>query len=140
LTCLLSSDPKKGTFKSPLFYLFKAYSNNCLGTVVDTYVNCDTFHTEKYKGIPYLDVTTTYLKESNTVFINVVNRHKDKAISADILNTTGSFDSKAEASVISSNDLQEAFSYDKKDQYVPVKQEVITKKNQIEFTFPPHSF
>ena len=87
LTSLLSSDPKKGTFKSPLFYIFKAYSNNCLGTAVDTYVACDTFNTEKYKGMPFLDVTTTYSKEANTVFINVVNRHKDKAITADIMNT-----------------------------------------------------
>ncbi|HEX7412307.1 MAG TPA: alpha-L-arabinofuranosidase C-terminal domain-containing protein, partial [Bacteroidales bacterium] len=57
LTSLLSSDPAKGTFKSPLFYTFKLFSNNCLGNSVDTYVVCDTFNTGQYKGIPYLDVT-----------------------------------------------------------------------------------
>lgn len=140
LTSLLSSDPKKGTFKSPLFYIFKAYSNNCLGTAVDTYVACDTFNTAKYKGMAFLDVTTTYSKEANTVFINVVNRHKDKAISADISNTSGMFIGKATASLIAGSNLQEGFVFEKQDQYIPVKTEVETKASQFTYTFPPHSF
>jgi alpha-N-arabinofuranosidase len=94
MTSLLSSEPGKGTFKSPLFYTFKLFSNNCRGHSIDTYVQCDTFNTEKYKGIPYLDVTSVYSTETNTVFINVINRHQDKAITADILNTTGQWHQK----------------------------------------------
>lgn len=140
MTSLLSNDIKKGNYKSPLFYTFKLFSNNCIGSSVDTYVSCDTFNTEKYKGIAYLDVTATYAKEKNTVFVNVVNRHKDKAITADILNSSGMFSGKAWASIVSSKDLQEPFSFDKRDQYVPVNQEVNTKDAQLTFTFPPHSF
>ncbi|GAB2808218.1 alpha-L-arabinofuranosidase C-terminal domain-containing protein [Ferruginibacter profundus] len=140
LTSLLSGDPKKGTFKSPLFYIFKAYSNNCLGTSVDTYVACDTFNTEKYKGIPYLDVTSTYSKETNTVFINVVNRHKDKAITSEIANTSGDFTGKAEASLITGKDLQEGFVFDKQNEYVPVVTTIDVKNNKLTCTFPPHSF
>jgi len=140
LTSLLSSDPKKGTFKSPLFYIFKAYSNNCLGGSVDTYVDCDTFNTEKYKGIPYLDVTTTYSKESHTIFINVINRHKDKNITTEIMNTSGDFTGKAEASLITGKDLQEGFAFDKQNEYIPVKTLIDTKYNKLTCTFPPHSF
>lgn len=140
MTSLLSNDPKKGNYKSPLFYTFQLFSNNCLGNSIDTYVACDTFNTEKYKGISYLDVTTTYSKENNAVFINVVNRHKDKAIAADISNTSGAFVGKAEASIINTTNMEEPFSFDKKDQYIPSKQEVNTKNNQLSFTFPPHSF
>src|SRR5450631_1192305 len=89
LTSLLASDNKSGTFKAPLFYAYKLFSNNCQGNSVDTYVDCDGFDTEKYKGIPYLDVTTVYSKEANAVFINVVNRHKDRAITADIMSDGG---------------------------------------------------
>jgi alpha-N-arabinofuranosidase len=70
----------------------------------------------------------------------VVNRHRDKAITADILNTAGSFEGKAEASIVNSKDLQQPFSFDKKEQYIPVKQEVNAKNNQLGFSFPPHSF
>ncbi|MES1249806.1 MAG: alpha-L-arabinofuranosidase C-terminal domain-containing protein, partial [Chitinophaga rupis] len=91
LTSLLSDDPKKGTFKSPLFYTFKLFSNNCLGKSVDTYVACDTFNTVKYTGVPYLDAVAVYSKEKDVVILNVVNRHESKPITADIINTANGF-------------------------------------------------
>lgn len=63
MTSLLSTDREKGSFKSPLFYTFKLFSNNCRGYSIDTHVECDTFNTKKYKGIPFLDVTSVYSKE-----------------------------------------------------------------------------
>ena len=139
-TSLLSSDPKKGTFKSPLFYTFKLFSNNCLGTSVDTYVACDTFSTELYKGINYLDATTVYAKDNNTVFINVVNRSGDKAITTDIISSAGNFSGKAEASIVNSDDIKAPFTFDKQSQYLPVTKDVKLDKNKLSFTFPPHSF
>jgi len=140
MTSLLSSDAKKGTYKSPLFYTFKLFSNNCLGNSVDTYVTCDTFNTEKYKAIPYLDVTTVYSRETNTVFINVVNRHNSKAIAATIANTSGQFTGKAEASIIRSDDLKGAFTIEQQPQYIPITKEAKLDNNSLTFTFPPHSF
>jgi alpha-N-arabinofuranosidase len=139
-TSLLSSDPKKGTFKSPLFYTFKLFSNNCLGSAVDTYAACDTFHTDLYKEIPYLDVTSVYSKENNAVYINVVNRNEDQAITTDILSTSGNFSGKAEASIINSDDLRTPFSFDKQSNYLPVVKEAKFNGNKLSFTFPPHSF
>ena len=140
LTSLLGSDRIKGTFKTPLFYIFKAFSNNCLGLSIDTYVEGDTFNTSKFNGIPYLDATTSYSREKNIVYINVVNRHKDKAITADISNISGGFVGKAEASLIAGMELQETFEFDKQAQYIPLTKEVETKNNQLSYTFPPHSF
>jgi len=140
LTGLLSSDPKNGTFKSPLFYTFKLFSNNCLGNSIDTYVACDTFGTEKYKGIPYLDATAVYSKGSHTVYINVVNRHQDKAITTDIYSVSGEFSGKAEASVVNSASLSDPFTFDKRDQYLPVTKEVAVSNNKITYSFPAHSF
>ena len=140
LTSLLSSDPKKGTFKSPVFYTFKLFSNNCLGNSVDTYVVSDTFNTELYKGIPYLDVTTVYSQETNTAYINVVNRQRDKAITADIISNSGDFSGKAEASTINSDDLKAPFTIDKQTQYLPVTKEAKVSGNKLSFTFPAHSF
>jgi alpha-N-arabinofuranosidase len=140
MTSLLSSETGKGTFKSPLFYTFKLFSNNCLGSSIDSYVECDTFNTEKYKGIPFLDVTSVYSKETNTVFINVINRHQDKAITADILNTTGTLGAKAEASILNSDSLKDPFTFDKQKQYVPVVKEIQVNNNKLTYSFPPHSF
>ena len=138
-TSLLSTDREKGSFKSPLFYTFKLFSNNCHGNAVDTYVKCDTFNTDKYKGIPYLDVTTVYNKETNTVFINVVNRDKDKAITAEIINDSGVFSGKAEASLVDSDSLNAFFTFDKQKEYIPVTKEIEIKGGKI-LIFIPCSF
>jgi len=140
LTSLLGSDKEKGTFKTPLFYIFKSFSNNCRGKSIDTYVECDTFNTDLYKGIPYLDVTTVYSKETGNVIINVVNRHKDKALIADIISASGEFTAKAEATLVAGNTLNDAFTYDKQSQYVPVTKVINTDKNRISYSFPAHSF
>ena len=140
LTSLLSNDPKKGNFKSPLFYTFKLFSTNCRGNAIDTYVQCDTFNTEKYKGIPYLDVSATYSGETNTAYINVVNRHKDKAIATDITGVSSEFSGRAEVSLVTVKNLQEAFAFDKQSDYNPVKTDVEIKNNKLSYSFPPHSF
>lgn len=140
LTSLLSNDPKNGTFKSPVFYTFKLFSNNCLGASVDTYVACDTFGTAEYKGIPYLDVTTVYSKKDNAVYINVVNRNEDKSITTDIISDSGNFSGKGEASIVNTSDLNAPFAFDKRAQYLPVVKAVAMNGNKLSFAFPPHSF
>ena len=140
LTSLLGSEKEKGTYKTPLFYIFKSFSNNCLGNSVDTYVECDTFNTTLYKGIPYLDVTTVFSKETNTAYINVVNRHKDNAISTDIVSESGDFEGKAEVSLLNAAGLNETFTFDKQDQYKPVVKEIKTERNKVVCSFPAHSF
>ena len=139
-TSLLNTEKDKGSFKTPLFNTFKLFSNNCRGNSIDTYVECDTFNTEKYKGIPFLDVTSTYSKETKTVYINVVNRHKDKTITADIINGTGTFTGKAESKLITVVSLDEPFTFEKKDQYNPVTKEIKVEGNKISCSFPAHSY
>jgi alpha-L-arabinofuranosidase len=140
LTSLLGSDKDKGTFKTPLFYTFKLFSNNCLGSAVDTYVECDTFNTKDYKGIPYIDATTVYSNETNTIYVNVINRNKDKDITAELINNACDYKGEAEASVVNCTSLIEPFSFDKQGQYVPVSKKIKTEKSKITFTFPAHSF
>lgn len=139
-TGLLASDRGKGTYKSPLFQTFKLFSTHCRGASVDTYVECDTFNTDKYKGIPFLDVTSVYAAATKTLYVNVVNRSKDKSITADISNTSSPFTGKAEFSVLNASSITEPFAFEKQDQYRPVTTESSVAGNRITHSFPPHSF
>jgi len=103
-------------------------------------VKCDTFNTENYKGISYLDVTTVYASDNKTVYINVVNRHKDKAITTDLFSSSGKFEGKAEATVINVSSLTDPFTYARRDDYQPQKKEIKTAKDVLTFSFPAHSF
>jgi alpha-L-arabinofuranosidase len=140
LISLLNTDKDKGSYKTPLYNTFKLFSNNCRGNSIDTYVECDTFNTDKFKGIPFLDVTSVYLKETKTVYINVVNRHQDKAITTDIISSSSTFAGKAEVTLLAAASLDEPFTYDKQEQYNPVTKEVKVEGNKISCSFPAHSF
>ena len=81
-----------------------------------------------------------YSKETNLVIINVVNRHKDKEITAEVINSSGEFIGKAEVNIINSSLLEEQFTYDKQEQYLPVTKYVQVEGNKISYSFPAHSF
>jgi len=84
-----------------------------------------------------------YSKETKTVYtvyINVVNRHKDKAITAEVTSSSGNFAGKAEVNVMNASSLEEPFAFDKQEQYKPVTKEIKTDGNRISCSFPPHSF
>lgn len=142
MTSLLGRDRQTGeTFKTPLFYMFRMYSNNCLDKSLDVFVDCDTFETSDfYKDIPYLDVTSVYDEKTKNLFVNVVNRRENEAIEAEITNITGSLSSKATASEINSEDIRTMYTIDKEDQYVPVTKQLAVKENKITHSFPAHSF
>jgi len=138
MTSLLSYDREKGFYKSPWFHVFKLYSNNCLGTSINTYVQCDTFNTATNKGIPYLDVTSVNNKEKGSVFVNVVNRSSDKSITADISNVAALFTGKAQVSTFE-GDAMEMFAYAKQDSYKPQVKQADIRNGIVTYTFPPHS-
>ena len=139
MTSLLQTDREKGSFKTPLFHTFKLFSNYCHGRSVDVFVQGDTFDTEAFKGIPYLDVTSAFNDKTGTLMINVINRHKDQTIEAEIISSSGRFTGNAVANVVN-GDLDEQFAFDKRDQYIPETKEFSVKENKIAYSFPPHSF
>jgi len=140
-TTLLGYDQKNGSFKTHLFYAFKLFSNNCLGESVDVFVDGETFDVdEQNKNIPYLDVTAVYSREQDALFVNVVNRHKDEPITADIISSAGAFMGKAQISEINMKDINAAYRFDEQEKYLPVTSDKPVKGNRIAYTFPAHSF
>jgi alpha-N-arabinofuranosidase len=70
----------------------------------------------------------------------VVNRHKDKTITSDIISNSGTFTGEAETQLLNIASLEEPFTFDKQEQYKPVKKEISVKGNKISCSFPAHSF
>jgi alpha-N-arabinofuranosidase len=142
LTSILGRDPTgEKYFKTPFFYTFKMFSNVCYGKSLDTFIRCDAFDVDEfYKGIPYLDVSTVYVEDSNSLIINVVNRHKDKAINTEIISCSGDFTAKASVQEVYSEDLSGPYTYADKDAYIPTTKNISTDKSEMIYAFPPQSF
>jgi len=143
LTSILARDPKTdATYKSPLFYTFKLFSNRCRGAALDAFVACDTFRTsDHYARIPYLDVSAVYDKQAQQVVINVVNRHKDTAIATDIQSVAGAFSGTATVNLVTSDDVtNQPYTYAARDTYLPKTEQVPAKGTTLHYVFPAHSF
>jgi alpha-N-arabinofuranosidase len=87
-----------------------------------------------------LDVTCVYDKEGKSLIINVVNRHEEKNISTDIVSNSGNFTGKASVTEINNRDIQSPYTFDKRDQYIPVTKKIAAKGNTFTYTFSAHSF
>jgi alpha-N-arabinofuranosidase len=142
LTSILGIDPEsKKTFKTPFFYTFQMFSNNCHGKSIDARVKCDTFNVDGfYKGIPYLDVSAVYSETGKSLIINVVNRHKEEAIKTNLLCITGNFSGKANVKEVYRDDPKELYTYGKREEYKPESHEISADRSKITCSFPPHSF
>lgn len=143
LTSILGRDPKTdATYKSPLFYTFKAFSTRCRGDAVVALVNCDTFGTtEFYPKIPYLDVSSVYDAKARQVVINIVNRHKDEAIATDIQSVAGAFNGNATITQIASDDISnQPYTYEGRETYAPKTEQLAVNGSTLHYTFPAHSF
>ena len=121
------------------FQIYKLYTNNVLGSTIDSYVKCDTFDGVAYKGAPYLNVTCVYNPDKQEVLINVINVNKDKALTADIEAVSGTFDRKAEVrTVVQAMDA--VFSAANAKDYEPVITSENVKDGKLSHTFPAASF
>jgi alpha-N-arabinofuranosidase len=128
------------TYRSPFFYMFKAYSTNVRGKSLDVLVRSDTFDGKIYSGIPYLDVSSSYDGNDKTMVFNVVNRNMEDAIETEIVSDSGEFAGMAEVSVINADDVNAPYTAENPDGYLPSETTVRANGNSFRVSFAPHSF
>jgi alpha-N-arabinofuranosidase len=122
----------------PIYFPLQLFAQNCQGSNLNTLVQCDRYDAGDAKQVPYLDVTSVYNEKLQEVVINVVNRHKDKAIETLIANQFGKLDARAKVSEVNAN-LEDENSPTSQKVKIQAK-EVATNENGFNYTFPAHSF
>jgi len=137
LSSLVGNSPD-GDFKNAIFQSFYLYSNNCHGTSLDVFTNCEKYSNKIFNDIPYLDVTAILNDSAKVLVVNVVNRHETKVISADIVLQTGEFTGSAKVNEV--NGESTTSSNTKTEEAVSiVTREIKFKGNTISYSFPAHS-
>jgi alpha-L-arabinofuranosidase len=126
-------------WKQTTYYPLQLFATNCYGESVDSYVQSDTFNAAKYKGVPYLDVSSAYNTKNQALVINVVNRHPSKAIETTIENQFGTADRKGTAYEVYSATLKDENSVNEQKVKTVEKSFTIAGKT-FTYTFPAHSF
>ncbi|MEO6718868.1 MAG: alpha-L-arabinofuranosidase C-terminal domain-containing protein [Ferruginibacter sp.] len=140
---------EKGMFKQTIFYPLQLFANNVYGTSLDVFVDCKSYTTNKFSlglgetstqqnKVPYLDVSATY--KDGEVFLCVINRNKDEAITSDIISQNGAFTGTFQAFEVNGPDIKSQNNFDKEDVNTKEKPAINAQGNKITYSFPPHSF
>jgi len=137
-------------YKQTIYYALQLFSEHTYGTSLDVYVDSETYDTEEFfiglgesqtqqNDVPYLDVSATH-KENGEVIINVVNRHKDKAITTDIISQKGIFDGEFEAYEVNGPNIKATNDFDEINVQTEQKSSIQANGSEMTYTFPAHSY
>jgi len=140
---------EKTLFKQTIYYPLQLFSQNVSGTALDVFVACETYDTERYglglgetttiqKAVPYLDVSAAYNK--GDLVICVLNRHKDKAIAADVSCQEGQFAGPFKVFEVSGPDIKAQNDFGKEPVKTVQRPDVSATGKMFTYSFPSHSF
>ena len=141
---------KDGMFKQTIYYPLQLFAQNVRGTALDVFVDCDTYNTDRFflglgesqaqlSDVPYLDVSATY-QENGEVFLCVVNRHKDQAITTDLISQTGAFQGPLEVYEVNGPDIKSGNDFGKETVKTVKKADLNANGQKLTYSFPAHSF
>ncbi len=120
------------------YYPLQLFAQNCKGESIVSFVDCDTYSTDDYKNVPYLDVSTVYNDSTKELMINVVNRHLEKAIETSIQNQFGELANKAIVYEVNSSNINNENTVNEQKVKTTEKQIDINRDN-FNYSFSPHS-
>jgi alpha-N-arabinofuranosidase len=140
---------EKTLFKQTIYYPLQLFSQNVYGMSLDVFVDCNTYDTERFflglgetttvqKNIPYLDVSAA--NNNGELTICVVNRHKDKAITAEIISQEGQFAGDFKVFEVNGPDIKAENDFGKETVKTMQKPDISAKGASFNYSFPPHSF
>ncbi|HQV32397.1 MAG TPA: alpha-L-arabinofuranosidase C-terminal domain-containing protein [Calditrichia bacterium] len=125
-------------FRQTIYFPLALYANNSFGQSLDVLVDGPTFDTKQYQQVPYLDVSVAYQGEE--VVINVVNRHKDQPITAEIISQEGQFSGPFTVFEVNGPDVKTENTFGKEVIKSVKKDDVAASGAGFSYTFPAHSY
>ncbi|MBN2263601.1 MAG: alpha-N-arabinofuranosidase [Prolixibacteraceae bacterium] len=140
---------EEGLFLQTIYYPLQLFAQNAHGTSLDLFVDCETYATDEFfvglgesttkqDAVPFLDVSASV--HNGEIIINVVNRHKDKAITTDIISQSGNFDGAIEVLEVNGPTVKAKNDFDKVEVKAVQKESLKAKGSVLTYNFPAHSF
>jgi alpha-N-arabinofuranosidase len=128
---------EKGMFLQTIFHPLQLFSKNTRGAALQTYLECPTYESKHFGKTNYLDVSTSL--NNGVVTMNVVNRHLDQDVEAEIEIEDGMFRGKFDVSLVTGPDIKAENDFGKTT--VATANSTITASgNKLRHRFPPHSY
>ena len=124
---------EKGLFLQTIYFPLQLFAANVRGTALEVFVDSPGYATRRFDKVPYLDVSASL--DSGAVVLNVVNRHPDQDIEAEIEPFTGRLD----VATVNGPALKTANGFGSEN-VKTVKSAESARGSKAVYRFPAHSF
>lgn len=132
---------KDGLFLQPTYFPIVEYGRQRGNTALETWATSPTYRVQNRPPLGYLDVSATYRRATNEVFVNVLNRSQDHDIAARIENQEGRLSPDASVWELNHADLKATHTFEHDHVVRPATRRVALAiaDNAFTYTFPAHS-
>ncbi len=127
----------QGLFLQTIYYPLQLFAMNSRGHALELYADGPSYSTGEYAKVPMLDVSAAY--DNGQLVLNVVNRSRTDALSADFELEDKQFGSEFEVAEVNGPDIKAENEFGK----TLVKAErksASASGNRLQYTFPAHSY
>jgi alpha-N-arabinofuranosidase len=128
---------ERGMFLQTIYYPLQLFANNSKGKSLELYMDCPRYKSSRFDEVPYLDSSASY--DNGTLVINVVNRHRDQAIEAELEAQDKQFAGPVAVSVVNGPDVKAENDFNKTTVKV-TEQSSFAEGRKLRYTFHPHSY
>ena len=132
---------QKGLFLQTIYLPIAEYGKQRGNSALDAWVQAPTYKIGNRAPLPYLDVSATRDPARRVVYVNVLNRSKDKPIATRVEKPEGGFGGEAGVWELNNADLKATHTFGDDHRLRPVTRTlpVRIEKGGFTYTFPAHS-
>jgi alpha-N-arabinofuranosidase len=131
----------KGLFLQPIYFPIVEYGRQRKNTSLDLWVQSPTYAIDKRAPLTYLDVSATFNEGGRELFVNVLNRSRERDLVTRIENQVGRLEPEARVWEMNHPDLKatHTFGDDRKVRPVERTARLDHAEGGFTYTFPAHS-
>ncbi len=127
----------KGIYLQTIYYPLQLFALNSRGKALELFVDSPKYRCRRFDDVPYLDSSAAM--DNGTLVINVVNRHRDQPVEAEIELEDKQFSGPVSASEVNGPDIKSENNFTSSPVKAAAKSATADGK-RLRYVFPPHSF
>lgn len=128
---------ERGMFLQTIYHPLAAFANHSKGKALEVFVDAPKYKAAHFDDVPYLDTSAAW--DNGTLVLNVVNRHKDQPIEAEIETEDKQFSGPVAVTEVNGPDIKAENDFGKTT-VAPVTKSANADGRKLRYTFPPHSY
>ena len=128
---------EKRMFLQTIYYPLALFANNSKGKALDLLVKSPFYKSRNFDEVPYLDASAAL--DGTDLVLNVVNRHQNQPVEAEIELEDRQFAGAVEISEVNAPDIKAENSFES-TVVKTVQRSARADKNVLRYSFPAHSY